>query len=237
MTNPTMTRYYARRATEYERIYLKPERQTDITALQSKIVKASTGLNLLEIACGTGYWTQFACRTAKSILATDFNEEVLSIARKKEYGACPVTFLKADAYVLDEATGFFSGALLGFWWSHVPRSILGNFLHTLHSKLCWGARIIVFDNQYVEGSSTPISRTDTGGNTYQVRSLSDGSTHEVLKNFPTQHEFVERIVPFSESYGFTELDYYWFAEYTLKEDTERGAAADADQRRLCKRRK
>ena len=236
MTNSTMTSYYAKRAAEYERIYLKPERQADIKALQSKIAKASTGLNLLEIACGTGYWTQFACRTARSILATDYNEEVLSVAREKKYGDCPVTFLKSDAYVLDEATGFFSGALVGFWWSHVPRSYLGGFLHTLHSKLCCGARIIVLDNQYVEGSSTPISRTDAEGNTYQVRSLSDGSTHEVLKNFPTQHEFVERIAPFSKSHEFTELDYFWLAEYTLKEDNEQGAAADADKRRLCRRR-
>jgi len=221
MTKSTMTRYYAKRAAEYERIYLKPERQTDIKTLQSKIAEASTGLTLLEIACGTGYWTQFACRTARSILATDFNEEVLSVAREKEYGDCPVTFLKSDAYVLDEANGFFSGAFFGFWWSHVPKSDIGPFLHTLHSKLCGGARIIVFDNLYVEGSSTPISRTDAEGNTYQVRILSDGSTHEVLKNFPPQHEVVERIAPFSERWKFTELDYFWFAEYTLKEDTDK----------------
>jgi SAM-dependent methyltransferase len=227
MTNSTITNYYAKRAAEYERIYLKPERQADLKTLQTMIAGASTELNLLEIACGTGYWTQFASRSAKSIVATDYNEEVLSIAREKEYGGCPVTFLKSDAYFLGEVIGSFSGALVGFWWSHIPKSRLGNFLYTLHSKLCIGARIIVLDNRYVEGSSNPINRADAGGNTYQVRSLSDGSTHEVLKNFPARNEFIERIAPFSKSCEFTELDYFWLAEYILKENAEPPHALDS----------
>jgi demethylmenaquinone methyltransferase/2-methoxy-6-polyprenyl-1,4-benzoquinol methylase len=214
MTHSTMTSYYAKRAAEYERIYLKPERQKDLNTLQTKIAESWAEMDLLEIACGTGYWTQFACRSAKSIVATDYNEEVLSLAREKYYGSCPVTFLKADAYVLKEVAGSFSAALVGFWWSHVPKADLDGFLRTLHSKLCKSARVIIFDNRYVEGSSTPINRTDAKGNTYQMRNLSDGSTHEVLKNFPTKNEFIEWIDPLSEIREFTELDYFWLAEYT-----------------------
>ena len=97
MTNPTLTGYYAKRAAEYEQIYLKPERQADLKILQAKIAAAFAGRDLLEIACGTGYWTQFAARSAKSITAIDYNEEVLRIARQKEYGNCPVTFFQSDA--------------------------------------------------------------------------------------------------------------------------------------------
>ena len=160
MKAPDIHSYYAKRAADYERIYLKPERQSDLETLRVKIADACAGLNLLEIACGTGYWTQIACRSAVSIVATDYNVEVLSIASGKEYGGCPVTFLQSDAYALNNVTGSFSGALIGFWWSHVSRSDLGDFLQTLHSKLSIGARVIIFDNRYVEGSSTPISRTD-----------------------------------------------------------------------------
>ena len=51
--------------------------------------------------------------------------------------------------------------------------------------------MVFFDNCYVEGSSTPLSRTDAAGNTYQSRRLDDGSTHEVLKNFPAKKALVE----------------------------------------------
>ena len=135
MTEMEMTDYYAKRASEYEDIYLKPERQSDLKQLQIRLSEAFRGLDLLEIACGTGYWTQFASRSAKSIVAIDYNEEVLTVAREKDYGSCPIKFVKADAYVLDEVDGPFSAALVGFWWSHVLNAKLDGFVKALHSKL------------------------------------------------------------------------------------------------------
>ena len=216
MSGNPMTAYYAKRASEYERIYQKPERQDDLRQLQTIIADGFGARDLLEIACGTGYWTQFASRSARSIVATDYNEEVLAIARKKDYGNCPIAFVRADAYALDKIDGPFSAALVAFWWSHVPRSKIANFLAVLHSKLGLGATVIVLDNRYVEGSSTPISRTDEDGNTYQRRTLSDGSTHEVLKNFPAKEDFVKQIELLSERCDFTELDYFWLSRYVTK---------------------
>lgn len=74
----------------------------------------------------------------------------------------------------------------------------------------------MIDNNFVAGSSTPISRTDEDGNTYQMRKLSDGSMHEVLKNFPSENDFIDQIRPFTDNVKFTELDYFWIAEYTTK---------------------
>jgi demethylmenaquinone methyltransferase/2-methoxy-6-polyprenyl-1,4-benzoquinol methylase len=220
MTKNEMTTYYAKRASEYERIYQKPERQEDLKRLQATIAGSFEGRNLLEVACGTGYWTQFACKSAQSIVATDYNEVVLDIAREKDYGSCPITFIRSDAYTLDNVIGPFSAALVGFWWSHVPKAKLSGFLEVLHSKLSNGATVVTLDNRYVEGSSTPISRIDDEGNTYQIRNLSDGSEHEVLKNFPARHEFVKRIEQLSEGSEFIELDYFWLAQYTMKGNAE-----------------
>ena len=49
--------YYAQRATEYERIYLKPERQAELRALEAWLPSVFAGRRVLEIACGTGWWT------------------------------------------------------------------------------------------------------------------------------------------------------------------------------------
>lgn len=210
-----MTEYYAKRAAEYERIYRKPERQEDLETLKTMIAGSFGELDLLEIACGTGYWTQFAARSARSITAADYNEEVLDIARSKDYGNCPVTFVKADAYSLDGIEGPFPAALVAFWWSHIPKANLDSFLKVLHSKLSKGAVVVMLDNRYVEGSSTPISRTDEEGNTYQVRELSDGSRHEVLKSFPGEDEFMKAIASAGEDCRFSTLDYYWLAQYRV----------------------
>ena len=218
MAKNDLTDYYATRSFEYEHIYQKSERQADLKRLQGRIAGSFKGHHLLEVACGTGYWTQFAARSARSIVATDYNEVVLDIARKKDYGDCSIKFIRSDAYTLNNVNGPFSAALVAFWWSHVPKSKLNSFLKVLHSNLANGATIVFLDNLYVEGSSTPISRYDDEGNTYQNRKLSDGSEHEVLKNFPARCDFVKQIEK-SENLEFTELDYFWIAQYTMKGNT------------------
>ena len=216
MTATVMTDYYARRAGEYEQLYAKPERQADLGAIKKRVSGCFSGRNVLEIACGTGYWTRFAARSAAAITASDYNEAVLEIARQKDYGTCRVTFVQADAYRLSGIPGYFSGALVGFWWSHVPRAGHMDFFNGLHAKLSAGARVIVMDNCFVPDSSTPVSRSDNEKNTYQVRTLSDGTAHEILKNFPVENELAEKVSPFARQFEYTELDYFWLAEYVLK---------------------
>ena len=80
--------------------------------------------------------------------------------------------------------------------------------------------VIVVDNRYVEGSSTPISRCDDQGNTFQIRTLSDGSQHEVLKNFPDAAAFAAALDGFGHDLEFTELRYYWIAKYRVKAAAE-----------------
>jgi ubiquinone/menaquinone biosynthesis C-methylase UbiE len=88
--------YYARRATEYERIYEKPHRQEELAALKEWIRSAVRQRDVLEIACGTGYWTSVAAETASSIVALDINEPVLEIARSKRLPQSRVRFLQGD---------------------------------------------------------------------------------------------------------------------------------------------
>jgi ubiquinone/menaquinone biosynthesis C-methylase UbiE len=57
------------------------------------------GKDVLEIACGTGYWTNIISGSARSITASDLNDEVLEMARSKNY-KCDVQFIKDDAYTL-----------------------------------------------------------------------------------------------------------------------------------------
>ena len=73
--DPAMQAYYAARAREYERIYAKPERQADLRILEADIPAALAGSNVIEVACGTGYWTQHIARTAGRVLATDVTDE------------------------------------------------------------------------------------------------------------------------------------------------------------------
>jgi demethylmenaquinone methyltransferase/2-methoxy-6-polyprenyl-1,4-benzoquinol methylase len=208
----TLEKYYARRAAEYEKIFDKPERQADLARMSVDIPGLFVDQRVLEIACGTGYWTPLIAEQAESVLATDYNEEPLAIAKSKTYRKRNVSFARADAYALPDWNNKFSACYAGFWWSHIPLGRIAAFLKGLGKALEPGARVAFMDNRYVEGSSTPISRKDAEGNTYQTRRLADGSSHEVLKNFPTRQELRARL---GKELRYVEYEYYWVASYRI----------------------
>jgi len=213
-TVDSMQRYYAQRASEYERIYDKPERQADIAAIKAWLPAAFEGRRVLEVACGTGYWTPHAAAQCASWTATDVNDEVLALARSKPLPHERIEFRLADAYALGLPPQF-DAAFAAFWWSHVPLQRTAEWLDGLHACLQPGARVVLIDNRYVEGSSQPITRRDELGNSYQSRRLEDGSTHEVLKNFPDADELRRLLGDRATAFEWTAWPYFWGATYTL----------------------
>ena len=205
-----MLEYYAKRAPEYERIYAKPERQDDFAWLKARVRDLTRGARVLDLACGTGYWTE-AMSEARSIVGADFNDTVLRIARAKGIGGA--AFVRADNDALPFAPGAFDVMTAGGWWSHVPLQELRAHLERLHRVLGPGVRVLWFDNQYVPGSSTPIAHTDEDGNTWQRRPLDDGSQHDVLKNFPDDRTLLEAVDGIAKDVRVNRLQYYWTFEY------------------------
>jgi demethylmenaquinone methyltransferase/2-methoxy-6-polyprenyl-1,4-benzoquinol methylase len=213
---PQMADYYSRRASEYERIYDKPERQSELAWLRERIPEIFRARTVLEVACGTGYWTQYIARSARHVHACDINESVLEIAREKPLPPGRVTFFRADAITLQGVQADCDAAFAGFWWSHVKKSELALFVKELSLKLRPGARVAILDNSFAEGSSTPISRRDAEDNTYQMRKLASGEEYEVLKNFPSALELTEAVRPVAREAHLESLAYYWLLVFTLK---------------------
>jgi ubiquinone/menaquinone biosynthesis C-methylase UbiE len=211
-----MQRYYSKRAAEYEQIYQKPERQHELDWLRGRIPELLAQRTVLEVACGTGYWTQFIARKARKVHACDINESVLEIASDKPIPKSRVNFFKADAISLEGVPSGCDAAFAGFWWSHVKKSGIEQFVANLSTRVEPGSRVVILDNQFAEGSSTPISRRDAEGNTYQMRHLANGEQYEVLKNFPSSAELAEAVRPVAREAHLETLTYYWLLVFTLK---------------------
>ena len=205
--------YYAQRAAEYERIYAKPERQADLAALRQRMRGLFAGRKVLELACGTGYWTEVIAPVATQVTAIDVNEEVLRIARSKRYPENRVTFTQGDCYAPPDSGRSHDALFAGFWWSHVPLGRMDDFLAAATRSVAPGALIAFLDNRYVEGSSTAISRRDGEGNSYQLRRLDDGSSHEVLKNFPAESELIRRAARCGWGAHVDFYPHYWLLSF------------------------
>ena len=209
-----MEDYYAARAAEYDRIYLKPEHQDDLRAIERWLPPRLADRSVLEVACGTGWWTRIIAPVARSVLGVDAAVETLAIARSR-LPADKVALVVGDAYRLPVEAASCDAAFAGFWWSHVPRAKLRGFLEGLHAALRPGATVVFLDNRYVEGSSTPLASRDAAGDTWQERRLEDGSTHRVLKNFPTAEELRRAVAGLADDVRHHEWAHYWALEYRV----------------------
>jgi demethylmenaquinone methyltransferase/2-methoxy-6-polyprenyl-1,4-benzoquinol methylase len=149
--------------------------------------------DILEIACGTGNWTQVLSRRARTVLATDAIEGYLSLARKKHYARDNVTFRVADAYALGKLDTGFTAAFAADWWSHLPKSGVGRFLDGLHGRLAPGANVVFIDMLRNPELDRSFSHIDGEGNEIHGRLLPDGKKYRVIKNFPSREELVAAV--------------------------------------------
>lgn len=212
--NTDMVQYYHQRAKEYDRLYTRPDRLEELTEAGKIISSLFNGKDVLEVACGTGYWTKVISEKCNAILATDINESVIDIARHRDYGNAAVSFKVANLFNLPN-DGQWNALFAGFICSHIYLDELPHFFRTMHSLCSAEVTFVYMDNNYVEGDSLPLETIDNKGNTFQNRKLDDGSNHLILKNFLSENTLknildTENVVP-----RFYQLKHYWILSYQL----------------------
>ena len=210
--NQDLSTYYNDRAREYDKVYEIPDEQEDLIKSAVLFQNIFANKSVLEIACGTGYWTEKISKTANSIFATDINEIVIDIARTRKFNS-NVVFQVADMNCLSIDKKF-DGLFGGFIWSHILLQDLDNFLLRLKGLLNENAKIAFIDSKQVEGTNHDrkrITRIDQYGNTFQTRTLENGTTHEVLKNFPSKQFLTDKLLQISTEVEIIELEHYWIA--------------------------
>jgi ubiquinone/menaquinone biosynthesis C-methylase UbiE len=218
-----LKKYYSLVADTYEKVFDKPERLEDLEELEEKVLSVLEGHKVLELACGTGYWTERIATVASSVYATDINQSMLDQAQTKEYENDNVTFGIEDLYQLElssiaENAGEekFTACFLGFTWSHIRRDDYLNVIAQCKKILGTGGLIVLIDNNEVEGNNRPIVRTDTDNNTYQFREKDDGTRVEVIKNFPTDSFMRKRLAPVTTNLRIVRNEYFWMLTCVLR---------------------
>ena len=214
-----MEEYYRRRAAEFEVVYDRadPARRAEIKLLIRAAQESLRGRRVLEVACGTGYWTQFVSRAAREITATDSVEEVLNVARRKTYH-CPVTFHLENAYTLSFEAEVFDGGLANFWFSHVPRHRIDRFIEGFHHTLRPQSSVFLADNVLVPDVGGELIRRAGDDNTYRRRTLRDGSEHVIIKNYYSAEELIAifgKHVPGLSAANVFIGQHFWYITYRL----------------------
>jgi demethylmenaquinone methyltransferase/2-methoxy-6-polyprenyl-1,4-benzoquinol methylase len=152
-----------------------------LAVVEAALAEFDRSGDVLEIAGGTGWWTQYLAATASTLTVVDASIEMLQ--RNKARAPDPhVHRLVADVFTWQPRRRY-DAVFFSFWLSHVPRSRLDAFWGLVGSCLRPGGRVFLIDNRLTdptEGRRDPYVldyETDI-----QVRHLGDGTTqHRVVK--------------------------------------------------------
>jgi demethylmenaquinone methyltransferase/2-methoxy-6-polyprenyl-1,4-benzoquinol methylase len=129
--------------------------------------------DVLEIACGPGFWTGRLLRHAASVTALDAASEMLAIASARIDDE-RVRFIQADVFSWRPDRRY-DVVFFGFWLSHVPAERFDSFWSLVRDCLAPHGRVFFADDRYrtaeelIEGErSSTIRRRLTNGTAYRA---------------------------------------------------------------------
>ncbi|TCO32894.1 demethylmenaquinone methyltransferase/2-methoxy-6-polyprenyl-1,4-benzoquinol methylase [Kribbella steppae] len=185
--------YYQARAGEYDEWWLRRGRYALPSDLErawfEDVAEAEAALRsfaptgwVLELACGTGLWTQHLVGYADHVTAVDASPEVIELNRER-LGGAPVDHVVADVFEWQPPAASYDVAVFTYWLSHVPDNRLDAFWSNVRTALRPGGRVFLVDSSPYPPDSAP----PTGGRP-QRRELNDGRTFTISKRYWTGPE-------------------------------------------------
>jgi len=212
-----LRKYYDDSALDYEKMYARrePSWRRELEALAEAMTRAMADHRVLEVACGTGFWTEIVAEVARYVVAIDSSEKMLAIAKKRKTRCNNVEYFHGDAYALAEVSGVFDAGLANFWFSHVPKSRIDGFLNALHNRLEKPAVVFMSDNVYVRGIGGQLIDKPRIEDTFKLRERADGSQYEVLKNYYNCDSLRRLLVHRTSDLEVREGKYFWWVRYSV----------------------
>ena len=204
-----MRSYYTDRV-PYHDTYMswtgREEMEELLAPIIATVIEEVHNRDVLEVACGTGNWTQIISSHARSVVATDLIGANLDVARGKGFPRENVTLLEADAYSLDGIGGPFDVAVVADFWSHIPHSMMDTFMRSLASVLRPSARVVVIDMLKTPSFDLAFRHFDAEENEIQLRTLPNGESYLVVKNFPEIEELMGWLEGWTEDVDYREVE-------------------------------
>jgi demethylmenaquinone methyltransferase/2-methoxy-6-polyprenyl-1,4-benzoquinol methylase len=161
---------------------------------------------VLELACGTGWWTQWLAQQARHVIAVDAAEEMLTLNRERVHAA-NVQYTLADIFSWKPDRRF-DLVFFAFWLSHVPHDRFAAFWQLVSDSLAANGRVFFIDELDTERARGLETRVD--GDAVR-RELEDGRQFRAVKVFyqPSELELKLRTLGWNVEVRPAGGRFYW----------------------------
>jgi 2-polyprenyl-3-methyl-5-hydroxy-6-metoxy-1,4-benzoquinol methylase len=192
--------YYQLRANEYDEWWYRQGRYDRGAVANGKWFKEAdqvkTALDrfelqghILELAPGTGIWTQKLIDKAITVTAVDASGEMITINQVK-VNSDKVSYVLANLFEW-EPTQTYDAVFFSFWISHVPREKLADFLSLVSHSLRPAGKVFFLDGLREESSTAVDHQLPYEKSQVMTRILNDRQSFDIVKVFYQAGELVE----------------------------------------------
>lgn len=194
--------YYRARAHEYDEWFLRqgrydrgPEHRDqwlgEAAEIEATLKSVVRGANVLELACGTGLWTQRLSENNLRVTAVDASSETIAINRER-VGSANIEYHVADIFSW-APTAPFDVVFFSFWLSHVPPARFEEFWTLVRAALKPGGQAFFIDS-LPEPTSTAKDHGSLDESGVSRRKLNDGREFNIVKVFYEPSALEQRLV-------------------------------------------
>jgi SAM-dependent methyltransferase len=211
--------YYRVRAGEYDEWWLRQGRYdrgpannaqwfAEAAEVSSALKAFQPKGRILELACGTGIWTEQLLPFASHLTAVDGSPEMLAITANR-LRSPKVTCIEADLFNWQPG-GQFDTVFFGFWLSHVPAERFVAFWELVRTSVAPGGRVFFVDSRY-DPTSTAVDHRlpEQEETTAARRRLNDGREFQVYKVFYKAEELTNRLSELGWEFELRETERYF----------------------------
>ena len=193
--------YYRARAAEYDEWFFRQGRYdrgeaqraawlAEVETVEAGLRAAAPRGRVLELACGTGLWTQRLVEHASELTAIDTAPEALALNRER-VASERVRYLEADLFRW-QPRDCYDFVFFGFWLSHVPPDRFASFWATVRAALAPDGKVFFVDNAHnpeIAARNHPLPEQGF----VMDRVLNDGRQFRVVKVFYAPAELERRL--------------------------------------------
>jgi SAM-dependent methyltransferase len=212
--------YYRARAGEYDQWWLRQGRYdrgpaqraawfAEAAEVSAALARWRPAGRILELACGTGIWTEQLLPFGGELTAIDASAEMLAINAARVRSS-RVRYIQADIFQWRPSPADrYDTVFLGFWLSHVPPARFEDFWQLVGRWLAPGGRVFFVDSRYQESSTAVdhvLPESDAG---ILTRRLNDGREFRVYKAFFQPEELRDRLQQLGWSFELQETKQYF----------------------------
>ena len=200
--------YYRARAVEYDDWWRRVGRydrgaeatarwHAEVAEVERALDSAALTGEVLELACGTGWWTERLARSATRLTCVDASPETVEVnrARLHDAGLPEPQYEVADLFAW-AAKRTYDAVFFSFWLSHVPPARFASFWASIAAALKPGGRAFFIDS-LPEETSTAHAHRMPNPDGVQERRLNDGRTFRIVKLFHDPGELTDRLATLS----------------------------------------